>query len=443
MYSCQIMVLAIDASRAAVDQKTGVGWYCHHLLAHLKDVIPHDVRVVLYTDRSLPSELRPWPTNWEERILRWPPATISNSRRSGRDPDTKSSGLKFQISNSRWPLWSQIRLAWQVLRDRPDVLFVPAHVIPEILVIFSPSSSEARSRQTEGQEGERRVLRSIGEGGEGVGNRRTKLITTIHDVAFKDFPEAYSFRERRYADHATRLAVRAADRVIVPTRAVACDLERCYQCDPTKITVIAHGVELDSKYSVPMVKECSSRLATDDSRLVLYVGRLEYKKNVVRMIQAFERIASQCSNLQLVLAGQPGHGHEQVRETIDRSPVRDRIITLGWISREEYWCLLSRASVFLFPTLVEGFGLPILEAMAAGVPVIVSRGGAHEEVAGDAAVLVDPFDVSSIADATSSILDNVTFRSALVERGRQRAAEFTWKRSARATWEAINSVLSA
>ena len=154
--------VAIDASRAASEQKTGVGWYCYHLLAHLKEVIPHDVRVVLYSDQRLPEALRPWPAHWEERVLRWPPR-ISNPR--------------LQTSGVRWPLWSQVRLTWQAVRDRPDVLFVPAHVIPEMLAW--------------------RRRWSV----------RTKLVTVVHDVAFQEFPEVYSSRERWYADHATLLAV--------------------------------------------------------------------------------------------------------------------------------------------------------------------------------------------------------------------------------------------
>ena len=137
------MTVAIDASRAADTQKTGVGWYTYHLIDHLRVVIPQDVRVLLYTDRPLPAELHPWPERWEERVLRW--------------------GVV------RWPLWSQLRLAAQVFRDCPDVFVVPAHVIPDAL---------ACTRR--------------------CGRQRPRIVTTIHDVVFRQFPETYSPRERWY-----------------------------------------------------------------------------------------------------------------------------------------------------------------------------------------------------------------------------------------------------
>lgn len=382
------MVVAIDASRAASVQKTGVGWYCHHLLQHLKDVIPDDVGVVLYSDQPLPEELRPWPQNWQERVLK-----------------------------RRGPMWSQLVLANAALRDRPDVLFIPAHVIPFGLT-FAPRS------------------------------KRPTLITTIHDVVFKQFPDSYSTRERWYADHATQLAVRHADRIIVPTEAVKRDLERYYGCGLEKMVVVHHGV------AIPVFPERAARVEgqrgdglrqaqaiTEAAPLLLYVGRLERKKNVARMVEAFSRIASQHPDLRFVLAGPPGFGYEEVRAAIDRSSVRDRIIETGWVDQTQYHQFLSSASVFLFPTLGEGFGLPILEAMAAGVPVITSSGGAHGEVAGDAALLVDPESTEEIAAAIDRTLRDANLRSDLVRQGQQRVTQFTWTRSAQHTWNVLRDVL--
>lgn len=369
--------IAIDASRAAGEEKTGVGWYSYYLLQHLKDVVPHDVRVLLYSDRPLPGELRPWPVRWEERVLAW-----------------------------RGSFWSQVRLAAQVLRDRPDVLFVPAHVIPEIISWIRTLAGPAAPR----------------------------LVTTIHDVDFRACPELYRSRSRWYLEHAARLAVRTADRIIVPTQHVACDLERWYGRSDG-VVVIPHGVDAQSTNI--------SSGGDQHSPFVLFVGRLERKKNVLRMVRAFELVAEQHPDLRLVLAGGPGYGYEEIRDAIVRSPYRGRVETLGWVTGEEYHRLLGSASLFLFPTLREGFGLPILEAFAAGVPVVTSIGGAHEEVAGGAAVLVDPRDPSAIARAVAHVLTDANTRAELVERGRQRAAACTWERSARATWDVLAGVLSA
>lgn len=377
------MLLAIDASRAAGEQKTGVVWYCHHLLRHLKFVIPDDVGVVLYSDQPLPEELRPWPSHWEERVLRWRPL----------------------------PLWSQLRLVGQVLRDRPDVLFVPAHVLPEALAYRKRHSVSF-----------------------------LRLVTTIHDIAFRAWPEAYGARERWYADHATRIAVRSADRIIVPTHAVAEDLVRHYIADRRRITVIPHGV-MAMQYDASRIPLPSSRIPPVP--FLLYVGRLERKKNVARMVDAFSRIAPAHPELRFILAGPPGYGYEDVCAALARAPARDRIVTPGWIDPPTYRALLGRATALCFPTLAEGFGLPILEAMASGVPVITSRGHAHEEVAGDAAILVDAGDTASIAAGMDRVLCDPALREDLVRRGQQRAAAFTWESTARGTWDVLRDVLSA
>jgi len=384
------MMLAVDASRAAEARKTGVGWYCFSLLEYLKEIIPHDVRVMLYTDQPLPVQLRPWPERWEERELK-----------------------------RRGPMWSQLVLASAVLRDRPDVLFVPAHVIPLALTLVPRA-------------------------------RRPRLVTTIHDVVFKEFPETYALRERWYADHATRLAMRHANRIIVPTEAVKRDLKRYYGCNKERIEVIHHGVAPHVMSTAPRRAEKSSsglsgdlatslRSARDDEKMILYVGRLEYKKNVARMVEAFSLAAARMPGLRLVLAGSPGYGYADVRLAIERSPVRDRIVTPGWVDRAECQRLFAAATVLLFPTLGEGFGLPILEAMAAGVPVITSRGGAHEEVAGGAALLVDPTDPRVISEAIERVLGDRNLRVSLVRRGQQRVTEFTWEAAAQQTWDVLSA----
>lgn len=380
------MMVAIDASRAASLQKTGVGWYCYALVRHLQPVIPSDVRVLLYSDCPLPEDVHPLPAHWKEQVLAWPPV--------------RQQSVAQRLSPIRWPMWSQIRLAERVLRDRPQVLFIPAHVIP---YIFSLTPRRTRPH----------------------------IVTTIHDVVFRGFPETYSPRERWYADRATRLALRHADHVIVPTQHVADELERWYGAPRERIVVVPHGVSrIRDTRDAP-------RFDGTQAQSILYVGRLEHKKNVVRMVEAFSRVAVNRHDLRLVLAGSDGYGAEAVREAIVRSPVRDRVETPGWVDARMYAALRARAMMFLFPTLAEGFGLPILEAMAAGLPVITSRGGAHEEVAGDAALFVDPMDVAAIAAAIERLLDDLSLRTTLIERGNVRAAQFTWQRTAQQTWEAI------
>ncbi|MBI4433774.1 glycosyltransferase family 4 protein [Candidatus Uhrbacteria bacterium] len=370
------MRIAIDASRAAEAQKTGVGWYCVHLLRALQSVIPNDVRVSLYSDQSLPRELFPMPRHWDTQTLSW-------------------HGWR-----KRLPLWSQVRLSLHVLRDRPDVLFIPAHVIPDVLAWW-------------------RVW----------GRRPPRIVTTIHDVVFRSYPHTYTPRERWYADRATRGAVRVADRIIVPADAVRAEVIRYYGADPMRVVTIPHGVVV-RPHPLPTPE-------TPSDPFVLYVGRLEHKKNVARMVDAFSRVAPEFPRLRFVLVGHPGYGYDAVRNAIARSPVRVRILVQGWIAPEQYDVLRATAMVLCFSTLAEGFGLPIIEAMAVGTPVLTSRGGVHEEVAGDAAELVNPWDVESIARGLRRLLTDESRRDVCRTRGYTRAAMFTWERSARATWATL------
>ncbi|MDO8424902.1 MAG: glycosyltransferase family 1 protein [bacterium] len=389
------MRIAIDASRAAGEQKTGIGWYTHHLLAHMRTTMPDGVGVRLYSDAVLPSSLGPITDRWEQTMLPWPPL-----------PAALRAWFATVGLPLRWPLWSQLRLAERVIRDASDVLFVPAHVIPFVLMMMP------------------RV-------------KRPQLVTTIHDVVFCTFPETYSMRERWYADHATRLAVRSGAHIIVPTQHVADELMRYYAADPAHITVIYHGVSHVPPPPAGRGGEGGWGMAPS----ILYVGRLEHKKNVVRIVEAFTRVAKTHANARLVLAGSDGYGADAVRRAIAASSVADRIDTPGWVDPARYAELLRRASVFCFPTLAEGFGLPILEAMAAGIPVVTSRGGAHEEVAGEAALLVDPQDPAAIADALTRVLDDTSLARSLAVRGTARARLFSWDKTASKTWKVLCDIM--
>ncbi|MFH1430088.1 MAG: glycosyltransferase family 1 protein [Candidatus Uhrbacteria bacterium] len=401
------MKLAIDVSRAGARGRTGIGWYTVHLVNALKDVIPDTVGVVLYSDRELPDDLLPLPDHWKVEVLPWP--GVRGRSKRDNPSDSQLSTFNFQLSK-RWPLWSQVRLAWQVLRDRPDVLFIPAHVIPLAL---------AWKRRLQNLFP---ISRLVGGRG-GVGMR---IVTTIHDVVFKDFPETYSPRERRYANFATGLALRCADSVIVPTRSVANDLARYYGTPRAQIVAIHHGV--DSIYF-----SIGNRPV---GKLLLYAGRIENKKNTERLVEAFEQVADIDTEVQLVLVGSDGFGSESTHARVRRSRHARRIRMPGWVSTDAYRNLLGIASAFVFPTLGEGFGLPILEAMAAGVPVITSRGGVHEEIAGDAAILVDPLDVDAIARGMHEILRKENALR-LSECGRARARQFSWSSCAEQTWSVL------
>jgi glycosyltransferase involved in cell wall biosynthesis len=166
--------------------------------------------------------------------------------------------------------------------------------------------------------------------------------------------------------------------------------------------------------------------------VILNVGAIQKRKNIERLVQAFEAVPA---DWRLVLAGSDGYGAKEIHAGIAASPARGRIRVLGYITPAELAEWYARASVFAFPSLDEGFGMPLLEAMAAGVPVVTSNRSALPEVAGDAALLVDPFETESLAEALRRITVDPELRGQLVQLGRERAAMFTWGRAVEETWQ--------
>jgi glycosyltransferase involved in cell wall biosynthesis len=299
--------------------------------------------------------------------------------------------FRSQEVPQRW-LWAQTRLARELRRLRPDVFFAPANVLP---FLHPPT-----------------------------------CVTTIHDVAFRLFPECYSAFVRWYLDLTTRFALRRAGKVIAVSHATKDDLVQIYGADPSRIEVIHSGVPAFSE-ALPTSEEIASTL----SRLgitppyLLFLGRLETKKNVARIVLAFLRLKDQGIPHQLVLGGSPGVGFAETKALIDASAFAKDIILTGYVADEKD-CLYAGADAFVFPSLYEGFGFPILEAARHGTPVVTSRGSSLSEVAGDAAVLVDPLDVDQIADGISRVLGDRKFRERLVNQGYERLRDFDWRTTA-------------
>jgi glycosyltransferase involved in cell wall biosynthesis len=196
----------------------------------------------------------------------------------------------------------------------------------------------------------------------------------------------------------------------------------------SRIRVIPHGVDL------PPEPEQDIR-----ENLILFVGALQTRKNICRLVDAFERLPGEW---RLVLAGAPsGYGAAGIIERIERSPARPRIELTGYLPQHELEALYRVASIFAFASLDEGFGIPVLEAMAHGIPVITSNRSALPEVAGDAAILVDPYSVEDIEGALANLIGNPAMRAQLAARGRSRAAQFSWAETVDSTYELYREML--
>lgn len=176
-------------------------------------------------------------------------------------------------------------------------------------------------------------------------------------------------------------------------------------------------------------------------QFLLYVGTLEPRKNLRRLVKAFGRLKEMGLPHKLVLAGPRGWSMDGFQEQIEELKLGDSVLMLGYIPDEDLPSLYSLATVFVFPSIYEGFGLPPLEAMACGTPVLSSRNSSLAEICGDAAVLVDPLNEESLLDGLRQVLESKELQAQLGEIGRKRAAEFSWERAAQETIAVYDSVL--
>lgn len=246
------------------------------------------------------------------------------------------------------------------------------------------------------------------------------FVVTIHDLSVLRLPRSHPVTRLAVIPFMT-IAARRALRVIVPSSATADEVRRLLHITPARIAVIPHAARPRSVGAE--VGDVLAMLGLEPGRYVLSLGTLEPRKNHLRLLAAFERLNPVAPHLKLVLVGGPGWRTGPLRRALERSPVRDRVVVAGHQPDDALAALLASCAVMAYPSLYEGFGLPILEAMAAGVPVVTSAISSMPEVAGGAAVLVDPTDVASIGDGILEALDR---REELVAAGRARAASRTW-----------------
>jgi glycosyltransferase involved in cell wall biosynthesis len=264
-----------------------------------------------------------------------------------------------------------------------------------------------------------------------------KLVVTVHDVAFLVAPQLFPRQWRTMFRMGLRAAVRRADAIITPSRNTAEDLITKTKVDPERVFVVPEGVSRGSTDSDP--DQVLSRLKVHPPYL-LFVGTLEPRKNLVRLIRAYRRAAASGIPHALVLAGPLGWHHQQLhRELALRGP--GDVLLTGALSEGDLDALYAHASAFVYPALYEGFGLPVLEAMSRGVPVITSNTSSIPEVAGDAAIGVDPESVRDIAAAIGEVLTDPALAEKLAALGRARAERFSWDEAARQTLQLYERVL--
>jgi glycosyltransferase involved in cell wall biosynthesis len=384
------MRIGIDVSRALRARRTGTERYALEIVRHLlalPEAATHHWR--LYSDAPPPAPDFPFPI---------------------RTPGAEHDNVAWTVLPAR-RLWTHRRLAAEVTRQPPDVLFVPAHVIP--LVLWP--------------------------------RRLPPAVVTIHDLGYLHFPGAHPPRQRAYLDWSTRWSVRAASRVIAISRATADDLVDAYAVDRRKIDVIYEaavplGAPADAgRTGLPGRESRTTPGATSGDMglprpYALYVGTIQPRKNLVRLAQAYvQLVRGHAVGWDLVLAGGLGWMSDAVVQEIDSLGLPDRIHHLGYVPDDALAALLAQAQFFCYVSRYEGFGLPVLEAQAAGVPVMTANNSSLPEVAGDAAILVEPTDVDAIAAAMLRLSRDEALRQELIAKGHANVARFSWQKAARET----------
>jgi glycosyltransferase involved in cell wall biosynthesis len=267
------------------------------------------------------------------------------------------------------------------------------------------------------------------------------LITTVHDISFRRHPRWFPVKHAALLNLLIPLAILLARRVITGSEHTKREMVELYGTDPEKIAVTPYAA--DPIYR-PMPREQAREAVRERFNLrqpyILSVGVLQPRKNLPRLVQAYARIAREVPQ-QLVLVGKEGWAFETLRRRVAGSGVSSRIRFTGYVADADLPPLYAAADLFVYPSLYEGFGLPPLEAMACGTPVVTSDTTSIPEVVGDAAVRVDPLNVDGLAGAMVEVLTSPEQRGGLIERGLQRAAQFTWEATARATLGVYEEVL--
>jgi glycosyltransferase involved in cell wall biosynthesis len=368
------MVVGIDVSRYGHPEATGVEWYSFHLLNELLPLLGREHNAEVRL--YSPADFQPradLPFNVRKRIIPFP---------------------RF---------WTLLRLSAEMILKPVDLLFVPSHTLP----FFAPKKS----------------------------------VITIHDVAFKYLKDSYSWFQTWLLNGSTKKAVKKAWKLIVPSEATKRDLVKFYRCAPEKIVVIPHGspeVAPFQRWTDQELRQYRDQFFLKAKDLfILYVGRLEAKKNLKRLVEAFARFSVEFPGWKLILAGKRGLGFEDIWKKVMELRQEKNVIAPGYITEREKTFLMEHCRIFAFPSLYEGFGLPVLEAFAHRKPVLTSKTSSLPEVAGDAAFLVNPEEVAEISVGLKRLASDGVLVTQLVGREEKQLKQFSWEQAAKATFDVL------
>jgi glycosyltransferase involved in cell wall biosynthesis len=374
------MKIGIDASRAFVDKPTGTERYAYEIITRMM---------------RLPEAKR------HEWIL---------YVKSPPDPSLIKEGGRVRVVVIPFKyLWTQAGLAARTWIDRLDVLWVPAHTLP--------------------------VLRKPG----------IKTVVTIHGIEYEWLPAYENKLQRWYLPWSTIYAVKSATRIISVSEFTKKQLIIKLNGDQKKIKVIPEGYDPNVQFNIYNEQledsfDIFKKYKIKPKQYILFVGTVQPRKNLERLVEAFSKctmknVQFKIEDLKLVIAGKLGWKYLGVLEAPKRFGVEDRVVISGYIDDYTRQILLENALAYVQPSVTEGFGLPVLEAMSVGISVVSSKGGALAEVAGDAGLLFDPLSVSDMSHKLALVINSPKLREQLTKKGENRVREFGWDKAAYETYK--------
>ena len=434
MLKLKIMKIGIDASRANRQYKSGTEWYSYHLIKELAKIDSKN-QYILYTDKPLIDGLSNL-TSSQEELKEAKHDFIKGEENAGwQKIISPHNNFRCKIIKQYLPFfWTQLNLSLEMLFHPPDVLFIPAHTLP----IIHPRKS----------------------------------VVTIHDIGFIYNQQLYSHKRiesvspayvrllnllikiitlGKYGSNvfdyhlwSTKFTLKHAKKIITVSKFSKKEIERTYPTDQNKIQVIYNGY--DDKLYQPITKKFSPQLATNSINQILnkydikqpyifYVGRLEKKKNISTLVEAYAIMREKYKNIKhkLVLVGSASHGFDEINYIIQEFNLNNEVILTGWMPEEDMPFIYYGATAFVFPSCYEGFGIPLLQAMACGTPIAASNISAISEIVEDSVLLFDPLDKKNMAEAIAKIIIDNDLQKGLIAKGQRRINYFSQKKNVQET----------
>jgi glycosyltransferase involved in cell wall biosynthesis len=425
------MVIGIDASRANKQYRSGTEWYSYYLI---KEIAKLDSKneYILYTDCAIRPDL----------------SDLSSDEDNHRPPEFDQQGFQviksphnnFKAKILDWPfkfLWTQGRLSLEMIFNKPDVLFVPSHTLP----IIHPKKSVVTIHDV-GFERDHSIYKTQPLG-PGKGRSRSILNFFVKLVTAGRF----SANTLDYLSWSTIYGLRKAAKVITVSEFSAQEIRDVYKTvlKPKtfdKIIPIHNGYNDDIFKTGLDVAKIASTLHKHELEqpYVFYLGRIERKKNIPRLIEAFAHVVKRNPKIKLVLTGAASYGFDEVKFMISDFGLDEHVIKTGWVDEEDLPYLYAGSEMFVFPSLYEGFGIPLIQAMACGVPVCCSNAPAITEVVDGAGLQFDSLDANDMASKMNQILERKETREELIKKGLRQAKKFSWQLSARKTLEVLTNL---